>query len=112
MDINLPVIKRTSSPMSDVIDSLEDSGFEQTGQMLGGAVRYYENDFGLGLSIFEAPRSTIITPSGPLRGAVFGSRSFGIGDVMSESSKESSGDGDEDSKSDERGRRAAENYRV
>lgn len=66
------VVKRTSKPLEEVHAELTEQGFEHTGDVLSGKVHYHENEGGLNLTVIETRRGSLVIPSGPIRGSVFG----------------------------------------
>lgn len=78
-NINLSVVKRSTESIGPVSQSLEEQGFEDTGQLMDGRVRYFENPNGINLTVADGPFATLVFPSGPIRGSIFGNDAVGIG---------------------------------
>ena len=78
-NIELSVLKRYNADASDVHDFLEEQGFEHKSDALGGRIHYHESEGGFGLTLVEGPAGSLVLPSGPIRGSVFGSRSVSLG---------------------------------
>jgi hypothetical protein len=78
-NVDLSVIKRRTESIDRMERRLRAQGFSQTESILNGKVRYYENQEGIGLTLIDGPLGTVLTPSGPVRGTLFGERSVGIG---------------------------------
>lgn len=72
MNLNLgsSVLKREVKDINEVINQLQRNGWSQTGS-LGDSVRYFENS-GMNITVIDGPMATLIIPSGPIRGRVFG----------------------------------------
>lgn len=70
VNIGGSVIKREARPLSEVDRQLTGDGWEKTAQPLD-RLAYYEKS-GINITAMEGPRGTVIFPSGPLRGAMFG----------------------------------------
>jgi hypothetical protein len=110
-NLGLSAIKRESKPKEDVERHLIRNGWEKTGEALGGRADYYENA-GINLTVIEGPMGTLVVPSGPVRGTVYGddvkvfsrssSMGMGAGSGTSRSSK------DENTGSQLRGSRRSE----
>jgi tetraacyldisaccharide-1-P 4'-kinase len=58
---------------------LKNSGFTETGKVLNGRVRYFENDAGINLTVVDGVRGSFVLPSGPVRGFMFGNNAVGLG---------------------------------
>lgn len=71
LNIGTSVLKREMSPISKVESRLLSKGWSKTGSAMGGRLRYYENA-GFNITALEGPRGTVIFPSGPIRGVIFG----------------------------------------
>lgn len=67
------VVKRETRTLDSVTEQLQADGWVQTGS-LGGRVKYFEKT-GFNLTAVEGPFGTVVFPSGPLRGRLFGSNS-------------------------------------
>lgn len=70
VSLGTSVIKREDRPADQVITLLQRRGWEVTGRV-GSRITYLENS-GLNITVVEGPMGTIIMPSGPLRGRIFG----------------------------------------
>lgn len=70
LNIGSSVFKREAKDADKVRRHLERNGWELTGSM-GSRVFYYENS-GVNLTVVDGAMGTVILPSGPLRGAIFG----------------------------------------
>lgn len=72
MNINIgsSVFKREAKSMDEVTNILKRNGWSQTGS-LGSRVKYFENS-GLSVTVVDGPMGTLIIPSGPIRGRMFG----------------------------------------
>lgn len=64
------VLKREAKPLTDVTNQLKANGWRQTGS-LGNRVVYLENS-GMNITVIDGPMGTLVVPSGPIRGRVFG----------------------------------------
>lgn len=108
MNIDLSVIKRRSEPTEVVVNRLKTQGFSETGTVLSGKFTYMENSEGIGLTVVDGPSGTVIMPSGPVRGMVFGENSVGFGIMRSSSS----GNGSSTSTSNSRGAAGDNTFNV
>jgi len=72
------VVKRTSEDIDTVHAKLVEEGFEPTSHILDGKVHYHENESGINLTLVETRRGTLVFPSGPVRGNVFGKNAVDI----------------------------------
>jgi len=81
MNINfgLSVFKREAKPASEVEKKLSRDGWNKTGSVANGRVQYFEKS-GINITTVSGPRGTVILPSGPIRGRLFGQ---GVGINMS-----------------------------
>lgn len=70
LNFGLSVFKREAKPKSRVETFLRREGWEKTGE-IGDNVSYWENA-GINITVVGGPRGTVITPSGPIRGNIFG----------------------------------------
>lgn len=70
LNIGTSVFKREDRPASEVISLLQSRGWEKTGT-LGDRVTYLENS-GIGITVIQGAAGTLIIPSGPIRGMIFG----------------------------------------
>jgi len=82
------VIKRDSRSVSDVTRELKQNGWNRTGSVLNGKLLYLENS-GFSLTVADGPMGTLVFPSGPVRGRVFGNSGLNFG-LMNTSSLGSS----------------------
>lgn len=64
------IFKREARSLSEVQKLLRTNGWEKTGQ-ISSRVVYMENS-GVNITLIEGPLGTVIIPSGPIRGKVFG----------------------------------------
>mgnify|MGYP006273254335 CR=1 FL=1 len=104
----LSVLKREAKPKEDVETFLQRNGWERTGE-IGQRVSYYENS-GVNITLVEGPRGTVILPSGPIRGTIFGKDNK----LVSENSVIGAGSGkkETDAKSQIRGSKRSDNTMV
>lgn len=70
LNIGMSVMKRETKDIDEVTNQLKRSGWEQTGS-LGDRVKYFENSK-MSITVIDGPMATLIVPSGPIRGRVFG----------------------------------------
>lgn len=71
LNIGLSTIKRESKPKEDVERALLRNGWEETESLAGDRLSYFENT-GINVTVLETPRGTLVFPSGPIRGSLFG----------------------------------------
>lgn len=71
LNIGTSVFKRESKSIGDVESRLVSDGWEKTGSTAGGRIRYYEKS-GINITALSGPAGTVIMPSGPVRGMIFG----------------------------------------
>lgn len=71
INIGLSVLKREAQPISDVINQLEKNGWKVTDTIGDDRIVYLENN-GINITAIRGPRGTVVIPSGPIRGRVFG----------------------------------------
>lgn len=72
------VLKREAKSIDRVDDRLVSAGWNRTDSALGGRVRYYEKA-GFNITAMSGPMGTVIVPSGPIRGTLFGAdQSVGV----------------------------------
>ena len=76
--ISSSVVKRDSRGAQDVISELRNSGWNRTGSAVNGRVVYMENS-GFSLTVVEGPMGTVVLPSGPVRGRLFGNSGLNLG---------------------------------
>lgn len=72
LDLNIgsSVMKREAKPIDQVTNQLKRNGWTQTGS-LGNKIKYFENSR-LSITVVDGPMGTLILPSGPIRGRLFG----------------------------------------
>lgn len=73
LDVNLgtSVLKREAKDIDEVEKILQRDGWEKTGQVANGRFRYYEYS-NINITAIGGPLGTVIMPSGPVRGFIFG----------------------------------------
>lgn len=76
------VVKRENKPIDDVAQKLVSDGWEKTGSVASGRVQYFEKS-GIGITAIDGPLGTVIVPSGPVRGSVFGDEAVSFGKTSS-----------------------------
>lgn len=72
MNITFSVVKNVRYEPDEVESYLTQAGWSKTGEALNGRFRYLENS-GINITLIDGMFGTTVIPSGPLRGAVFGS---------------------------------------
>lgn len=84
MNLNLgtSVVKREAKSIEEVDSRLVDTGWERTASILNGRVKYYQNA-GINITAIQGPMGTVIVPSGPVRGAIFGKNAVRLGRTSS-----------------------------
>lgn len=82
MELNLSVIKRTSSSADQVKGELKSGGFIERKEIMDGRVSHHENSLGIGMTVVDGPMGTLVVPSGPVRGLLMGENAVGIGDAF------------------------------
>lgn len=92
LNIGTSVVKREAKKISAVESRLLSDGWTRTGTALNGKVRYYQNS-NFNITAMQGPLGTIIMPSGPIRGLIFGNNAVGINrtSVIGAGKKSSSG---------------------
>lgn len=70
-NIGSSVVRRDSRSASRVINELQSQGWRRTGS-IGDRVTYMESA-GFSLTVIDGPAGSVVIPSGPIRGRVFGS---------------------------------------
>lgn len=80
MNFGSSVLKRESKDIEVVEDHFINSGWNKTGSALNGRLRYFEKS-GINITALDGPSATLIMPSGPVRGAIFGDESVGFSRV-------------------------------
>lgn len=71
LNFGTSVIKREAKPASRVRASLERDGWTEISEVAGGRIAYYERS-NINITVVDGPAGTVIMPSGPIRGRVFG----------------------------------------
>ena len=71
LNFGTSVIKREAKPIDRVDSRLQNSNWTLVDSVAGGRVRYYEKA-GINITAISGPLGTVIMPSGPVRGAIFG----------------------------------------
>ena len=79
-NIGTSVLKRETRSIGEVEQKLLNDGWRRTGSAAGGRVRYYEKS-GFNITAVSGPMATVLMPSGPLRGSVFGDEAVTIGSM-------------------------------
>jgi hypothetical protein len=82
-NIESSVLKRYSADIDQVHSYLTSNGFSLTSRVAGGRVRYYESS-GFNITVVQGPFGTVIFPSGPIRGRVFGETAVSVGRGLDE----------------------------
>jgi len=70
LNIGTSVFKREAKSIEQVTNQLVTNGWTQTGS-LGNRVKYFENSR-LSITVVDGAIGTLIFPSGPVRGRIFG----------------------------------------
>lgn len=73
INIGLSVIKREAQPINDVITQLRRNGWSVTNTIGDNRIVYLENS-GVNITAIEGPLGTVVVPSGPIRGRIFGNQ--------------------------------------
>lgn len=71
LNLGSSVVKREAKPASRVKSSLERDGWSRISEVAGGRIAYYERS-SINITVIDGPAGTVIIPSGPIRGKVFG----------------------------------------
>jgi len=66
------VFKREAKSIDEVSKKLQRDGWEKTGSLANGRVLYFQKS-GIEITAAKGPMGTLIFPSGPIRGKLFGS---------------------------------------
>lgn len=74
--IGTSVMRRDSRELNKVKTDLTINGWVQSGS-LGDRVVYMENS-GFSITLIEGPMGTVVIPSGPVRGALFGDSGLSV----------------------------------
>jgi hypothetical protein len=77
LNFSSSVVRRESRSKQEVVNELMSQGWEQTGSM-GNRVSYLENG-GISISVVSGPMGSVIVPSGPIRGRLFGQSGLNFG---------------------------------
>jgi len=77
INIGTSVFKRENRSYTDVLDQFQTDGWNKTGT-LGSKATYLEKD-GIGITVIDGPMATLVVPSGPIRGRLFGQSGLSIG---------------------------------
>lgn len=78
LNVGTSVLKRETRSIDQVEQHFLDRGWSRTGSALGGRVRYIENG-SINLTLISGPLGTVVAPSGPVRGALFGDGAVSVG---------------------------------
>lgn len=73
INVGSSILKRETRTLDSITEQLQADGWVQTGS-LGNRVRYFEKT-GFNITAVEGPFGTVVVPSGPVRGRLFGSNS-------------------------------------
>lgn len=76
INIGSSQLKREARDVEVVIKKLKRNGWTQSGS-LGDRVLYFENT-GMSITVIDGPMGTLVVPSGPVRGRLFGSSGLRI----------------------------------
>jgi len=76
-NIGSSVVKRESKTIEAVEERLLGDGWKKTGEVANGRVRYYQKT-GINITALKGPMATVLMPSGPVRGALFGQGAVGL----------------------------------
>lgn len=71
INISLSVIKREAKPINEVVSKLTRDGWNVTSKLGNNRIVYLEKS-GFNITAFKGPLGTVIIPSGPIRGRIFG----------------------------------------
>lgn len=72
LNVNLSVFKRVTNTLDEVDKALKDDGWSLTGSLgAGERIKYYEQS-GINITAIGGPAGTVVIPSGPVRGMLFG----------------------------------------
>lgn len=71
INIGLSVLKREAQSITDVVNQLERNGWSRTRTVGDDRLVYLENN-GINITAIRGPMGTVIIPSGPVRGRLFG----------------------------------------
>lgn len=88
LNVGTSVLKREGKSIDQVENRLENAGWKRTGSALNGRLIYFELA-GINITALQGPMGTVIFPSGPIRGRLFGEDAVGF----SQTSAIGAGDG-------------------
>lgn len=91
LNIGSSVFKREAKEMETVINQLKRNGWEESGSM-GDRVQYLENSQ-MSVTVINGVSGTLVVPSGPVRGKIFGDSGLDINQVSVIGAGSDSGDG-------------------
>ena len=74
------VIKRESATKEQVVEKFKKDGWRVTGSIGGGRIDYLQKS-GINITIISGPRGTLVLPSGPIRGRIFGDSAVGFSNI-------------------------------
>lgn len=74
------VIKRESASKEEVVEKFKSDGWKVTGTIGGGKINYLQKS-GINITVISGPRGTVVLPSGPIRGRLFGDKAVGLSSV-------------------------------
>lgn len=94
MNFGTSIFKREAKDAQEVIDHLRNNGWEVTGT-LGNRLTYMENS-SFNLTIVDGVKGTLVVPSGPIRGRLFGNSGAMFNNTSVIGASASKGDGEED----------------
>lgn len=74
LDLNIgsSVLKREAKSADKVKAHLQRSGWNKTGSLADGRISYFQKS-GINITVVDGPMGTVVAPSGPIRGKLFGS---------------------------------------
>lgn len=70
LNIGSSVVKRETRPLEEISQQLREDGWTQTGS-IGERILYFEKS-GINITVMKGAMATLVFPSGPIRGRVFG----------------------------------------
>lgn len=77
INVGLSVFKREAQSIQDVITSLQMDGWTVTNRVGDDRIVYFENS-GFNITAIQGPLGTVIMPSGPIRGKIFGDNAVSV----------------------------------
>lgn len=77
LNLGTSVLKREAKPIEDVDNRLTNAGWNRTASVADGRIRYYALA-GVNITAIGGPFGTVIMPSGPVRGAMFGDNALNL----------------------------------